>query len=227
VVAAAQHPALGGCAGQNESAIGSGRGPNVGQGFGMARLLANAWLLASLVFPVVTAADAADTYEPTSAPRILAVTDDARSFYLEFRARNEVGGFGHSYVTLGSIAASGQEHQTVVVGFMPKSANDDYWSKFGLPVTGLVGVSRSDLLRRPDTRFRIVLDRATYFRVVSEIRSLRKTWTQYELVVQNCNNFASEIASSVGLRTPLITAQYPISYVTELRALNPRPLARH
>jgi hypothetical protein len=195
-------------------------------GFGMVRFVANVWLPVALGFLVVTAADAAD-YEPTSPPRILAVTADARSFYLEFRARNEVGGFGHSYVTLGSIDASGQEHQTVVVGFMPKSADDDYWSKFGLPVVGLVGVSRSDFSQRPDARFRILLSRATYFRVVSEIRGLRKTWTQYELVVHNCNSFANEIASSVGLRTPLITAQYPVSYVAGLRALNPRPIRGH
>src|SRR5262245_772715 len=190
----------------------------------MARFISNAWLLAGLGF-LVTAADAADSYEPTHPPRIFAVTADARSFYLEFRARNEAGGFGHSYVVLGTIDASGQGHQTVVVGFMPRSADDDYWSKFGLPVTGLLGVTRSDLLRRPDARFRIALNKLTYFRVVREIRGLRKTWTHYELVVHNCNSFVGEVAGSVGLRTPLITAQYPVSYVADLRALNSSAIA--
>jgi len=191
----------------------------------MARFISDGWLLAGLGFVLVTAADAADTYEPTQAPRILAVSADARSFYLEFRARNETGGFGHSYVALGTIDASGQGHQTVVLGFMPRSADDDYWSKFGLPVTGLLGVTRSDLVRRPDARFRIAINKATYLRLVSEVRSLRRSWTQYELVVHNCNNFVSEIAGSVGLQTPLITAQYPVGYITELHALNaPRTL---
>jgi len=191
----------------------------------MAGFVAKAWLLGSLGLLRVTAANAGDTYEPTHLPRIFALPPDARSFYLEFRARNEADGFGHSYVTLGTTDANGQGHQTVVVGFMPRSADDDYWSKYGLPVAGLVGVTRSDLLRRPDARFRIALNKATYFRVVREIRGLRKTWTQYELVVHNCNNFVSEIASSVGLRTPLITAQYPISYVADLRALNSPTIA--
>jgi hypothetical protein len=191
----------------------------------MARFVSKAWLLASLGFLLVTAADAGDTYEPTHPPRIFAVPADASSFYLEFRARNEAGGFGHSYVALGTIDASGQGHQTIVVGFMPRSADDDYWSKFGLPVTGLVGVTQSDLVRRPDARFRIAINKATYFRLASEVRSLRRTWTQYELVVHNCNNFVSEIAGSVGLQTPLITAQYPVGYIAELHALNaPRTL---
>ena len=193
----------------------------------MAHFVSKAWLLGSLVLLLVRGAEAGnDTYEPTHPPRIIAVAADARSFYLEFRARNEVGGFGHSYVTLGAVNTAGQGYQTVVVGFMPRSADDDYWSKFGLPVAGLLGVTRSDLTRRPDARFRIAINKATYLRLVSRVRSLRRTWTQYELVVHNCNSFVSEIASSVGLRTPLITAQYPVGYVTELHALNASLISR-
>jgi hypothetical protein len=198
----------------------------------MARFVSKAWAVASLALLVVTGAQAGgDSYEATYPPRIMAVAADATSFYLEFRARNEVGGFGHAYVTLGSVDAGGEGHETVVVGFMPKSAEDDYWSKFGLPVMGFVGVTRSDLQRRPDARFRVALDKATYYRIVRKIRSLRNTWRHYELIVRNCNSFVSEIASSVGLRTPMIAAQYPVHYVTELRALNaaasPRGGGRH
>ena len=193
----------------------------------MARFVSKAWFLVGLWLLLVIGAEAGDdTYEHSRPPRIIAIAADARSFYLEFRARNEAGGFGHSYVTLGTVDANGQGHQTVVVGFMPRSADDEYWSKFGLPVTGLLGVTRSDLVRRPDARFRIAINKATYFRLVSEVRSLRRTWTQYELVVQNCNNFVSEIAGSVGLQTPLITAQYPVAYVTELQALNASAMSR-
>jgi hypothetical protein len=193
----------------------------------MARFSSKAWFLGGLVLLFVTGAEAGnDTYEPAQPPRIIAITADARSFYLEFRARNEVGGFGHSYITLGTVDASGQTRQTVVVGFMPRSADDDYQSKFGLPVTGMLGVTRSDLLRRPDARFRIAVNEAMYLRLVSKVRSLRRTWTQYELVVHNCNSFVSEIASSVGLRTPLITAQYPVGYVTELRTFNAPLISR-
>jgi hypothetical protein len=56
--------------------------------------------------------------------------------------------------------------------------------------------------------FRIVINKATYLRLVSEVRSLRRTWTQYELVVHNCNNFVSKVAGSVGLRTPPCRLRY-------------------
>src|SRR3974377_1367538 len=169
----------------------------------------------------VSAGAGSSTYEPTYPPRIIAATAEARSFYLEFRARED-GAFGHSYVTLGTVDTIGQLRETVVVGFMPKSAEDDRWSKFGIPVTGSVGVSRSDFVRRPNARFRVAISRATYFRLINKVRALRNAWTTYELLVRNCNNFLDEIASSAGLRTPIATAQYPVYYVADLRALNSR-----
>jgi len=48
----------------------------------------------------------------------------------------------------------------------------------------------------------------TYFRVVNKIRGLRHTWTSYELLIHNCNDFVSEIATSLAPRTPVVTAQY-------------------
>jgi hypothetical protein len=102
------------------------------------------------------------------------------------------------------------------------SADDDRWSKFGILVTGVVGVTKSDLLRRPVVRFRVGVARATYFRVLNRIRALRYSWTTYELAFRNCNDFLREIASSAGLSTPIVTAQYPVHYVAELRTLNSR-----
>lgn len=159
-------------------------------------------------------------YERTYSPRIIAVTGEVRSFYMEFRARDEVGGLGHSYVTLGTIDALGVARETVVAGFLPKSADDDYWSQIGIPVAGLVGVARSDFIRRPNARFRIAIGKAKYYRIVSKIHGLRATWTTYELVVRNCNSFVSQIADTAGLRVPMVTAQLPVRFVAELRALN-------
>ena len=161
-------------------------------------------------------------YERTHPPLILPASPEATAFYVEFRARDEADGFGHSYVTLGSIDTSGRMHQTVVVGFVPKSADDDHWSKFGLPVTGLVGATRSDFARRPRVRFRVVISRTQYFRVLQEIRNLRRTWATYQLLLRNCNSFAGQIAVTIGLHAPTLTAQYPIHYMAELRTLNSR-----
>jgi hypothetical protein len=114
-----------------------------------------AMALAMLVCQTVQPARA--EYERTHPPLILPASPEATAFYVEFRARDEVDGFGHSYVTLGSTDTGGRTHQTVVVGFLPKSADDDRLSKFGLPVTGLVGATRSDFAGRPRIRFRVVV----------------------------------------------------------------------
>ena len=189
----------------------------------MARLITTISIVVQLAMLLNSTAQAGSgNYEPTHPPYIAAVPVDANSFYIEFRARNEVGGFGHSFVTLGTIDASGHLRRTIVVGFMPKSGDDEYWSQFGLPVAGLVGVTRSDVVRRPDVRFRVAISRAKYQLVVNSISSLRNSWTSYELLVRNCNNFVNQIAHSIGLRTPIITAQYPVSYLSELQALNSR-----
>jgi hypothetical protein len=169
-----------------------------------------------------TAQPAAAKYERPYPPRIIEADVDATAFYVEFRARDEAGDVGHSYVTLGTIDASGGMRQTTVVGFLPKGADDDRWSKFGLPVAGVVGVAQSDLTRRPHARFRVTISQAQYFHVLREIHALRAGWKTYELLMRNCNNFVCAIAASIGLRTPMVTVQYPVRYVTDLRALNSR-----
>jgi hypothetical protein len=159
-------------------------------------------------------------YERTHPPRILPAAPEATAYYVEFRERDEARGFGHSYVTLGSADGTGRLHQTVVVGFLPRSVDDDRWSKFGLPVTGLVGATRSDFVNNPRVRFRVEISQAQYFRVLREIHNLSRTWTTYQLLLRNCNSFAGRIAVTIGLHAPMLTAQYPIRYMGELRALN-------
>jgi hypothetical protein len=113
----------------------------------------------SLVLLFVTGAEAGnDTYEPTQPPRIIANT----------AARNAIGGFGHPYITLGTDDASGRDRRRWLI---PRSADDDHWSKFGLPVTGMLGVSYDD----PTLAFELLSTRR-----VSPPRQegpcLRRTW---------------------------------------------------
>jgi hypothetical protein len=161
-------------------------------------------------------------YERIYPPRMLAPSATATAFYIEFRAREEAGGHGHSYVTLGEIDTSGAARQTIVAGFLPDGADSDRWGKVGVPVAGTVGITRSDIAGRHHARFRVAISRAQYFGVVRKIQHLRRTWRMYELLLRNCNSFAGQIAGAVGLRAPMVAAQYPVRYVTELRSLNTR-----
>jgi hypothetical protein len=187
----------------------------------MPRALFHFGLMVGLLLPGATTAGS-PSYEPAHAARIVPIVWAARSYYAEFRARNEAGSFGHSYVTLGTIDLAGESRQTVVAGFIPRGEMADRWSRFGMPVAGMVGVTRSDFVRRPDARFRIPISEAKYYRVLSKIQEMRRTWTTYELLLSNCNGFVGEIASTAGLRAPLIPARFPVDYVGELRALNSR-----
>ena len=83
-------------------------------------------------------------------------------------------------------------------------------------------MTRSDFVQQPAARFRATISKTSYFRAVNKICSLRSTWKTYDLFVHNCNGFVGQIANSVDLRTPMMTAQLPIRYVAELRALNSR-----
>jgi hypothetical protein len=185
----------------------------------MAYALLLVGVIASLVLSLPTNAGSG-SYEPPRPPRVIRAPQGARSFYAEFRARDETSSFGHSYIALGIVDFNGEIRQTVVAGFMPRGATDDAWSHFGIPVTGVVGVVRSDFTRRPDARFRIAITEANYHRIVSKIQEMRRTWTTYELMLSNCNSFVGEIASIAGLRIPLLPAGFPVTYVSELRTLN-------
>ena len=188
----------------------------------MAHLAPILSLITAVLLSCQAVATASAHYERAYPPRILAASAAATVFYMEFRAREEAGGYGHSYVTLGEIDASGGTRQTIVAGFLPAGVDSDRWSKVGLPVAGTVGVTRSDIAGQHHARFRVPISRVQYFRVMQYIRHLRRTWTRYELLLRNCNGFVGQIAGSVGLRTPMLTAQYPIRYVAELRSLNAR-----
>ena len=189
----------------------------------MARLILTIVLGVFLAMPLPARIEAGGgNYERPRPPRISAVAPEATSFYIDIRAREEAGGFGHSNLALGTVNQSGHEQQTVLVGFVPRSADDDRWSRFAIPVTGSVGVTRSDFVQQPAARFRVTISKTNYFRAVNKIYSLRSTWKTYDLLVHNCNGFVGQIANSVGLRTPMMTAQLPIRYVAELRGLNSR-----
>src|SRR6185503_8351668 len=93
----------------------------------MARLVYAIAVMVGMVLSASGSAAGSSDYERTYPPRIMAVTAEARSFYLEFRARDEDGGFGHSYVALGTVDAIGEMRETVVAGFMSNGSDDDYW----------------------------------------------------------------------------------------------------
>ena len=159
-------------------------------------------------------------YETTNPPYINAPRPGPKSYFVEFRGRNEVGGFGHSYVTLGTADAAGHWQRTAIFGFMPKDEDGNFWAQIAVPVSGWIGVTQSDFTTSPDVRFRRKISRAQYKQITSEIQDLQKTWTIYLLLVHNCNDLVAHVAQSIGLNVPLLSAQWPVDYVEELKSIN-------
>ena len=98
-----------------------------------------------------------------------------------------------------------------------QSMIDDYWSQFGLPVTGVVGVVRSDIVQ---TTRRSLPNSHQQGKLLSDREQdpdMRRTWSTYELLLSNCNSFVSEVAA------PPASARcwrHSVAYVSELRTLN-------
>ena len=117
----------------------------------MARVLLFLVLIVSLLLSPSSAADAGGSnYEPTHPPRIMPAATDARSFYAEFRARDEAGGFGHSYITLGIVRLNGEMRQTVS-GRLHAHEHDRRLMEPVRP-TGHWSGWRSTIRHRPTTR---------------------------------------------------------------------------
>ena len=180
------------------------------------------WLFCVLaIFGSADAAIAgATTYEPTQPPYLVPMEPGAHGFYIEFCGRSETDGFGHAYIVLGAIDRSGRRRRTAVFGFVPRTADDELWSQFAIPVSGMIGVSRSDFMADPDVRYRLPLRRADYNAILRNLAGLQEQWTIYALIGQNCNDLVGAIARSIGLEAPIFAAQLPTSYVAELRAIN-------
>ena len=177
-------------------------------------------LLACLAAASLSACSSVDNFEPLQAVHVSPASTAAVSYYVEFRGRSEVDGYGHSYITLGYADTGGRSHRTTIFGFVPTTADDQFWSQFAVPVGGTIAVTKSDFTPHPDVRFRVPLKRADYLRITRDLAASQQSWTVYLLVGHSCNDLMAEVARSVGLATPALTILLPVAYVAELKAIN-------
>jgi hypothetical protein len=161
-------------------------------------------------------------YEPTMRPKLVPLQADARNFFIEFRGRREHGGNGHAYMVLGNVNGAGRIQNALTFGFAPQTRRDEDLSVWALPVSGMISMTRSDIIARPDSVFRLHLTRSQYEAIAASLAGLEATWTVYSLIGSNCNDFMAIIAQRLGLATPIITLLPPADYIVALKALNGR-----
>lgn len=156
-------------------------------------------------------------YEPTRPPLISRSDHTHAALYIDFIARDEIDGYGHSFIVIGSRDTA---NKIVVAGFVPKGAEDDCLSVYAIPVRGMVGVSKSDFSGKHTRRFRVALTPSQFKRALQRIAWARRNWSTYALLARNCNTFTGLIAQSIGLRFPASDIQDSSTYISQLRSLN-------
>jgi hypothetical protein len=90
-----------------------------------------------------------------------------------------------------------------------------------VPVPSDTGWTDGDLEDRYITsRYRVLMNKAQYDRVVAYIRQLQATHTTWSVELYNCNAFVADIGRFMGLRVPASSWIYPRIFVNNLRKIN-------
>ena len=146
----------------------------------------------------------------------------ADPYYVEFRSRYAMS-YGHAFVVFGRGSGPGKKiSPNQIAGLHPATDSPvPFWVGHVIPVTSETGASEGDTDEiYVSARYRVLLTKADYDKVVAYIRKLQKTKTLWQEMVYNCNSFIGDIAAYIGLKTPASALVRPQSYVTELRDLN-------
>jgi hypothetical protein len=141
-------------------------------------------------------------------------------YAIEFRARSG-GYFGHSYVAYGRVDGSGRLTDARYAGFYPSGILEDTPLLAVLAAPGFVNLKPRDRIMRSDLVYRREIDPRTYARLPYEIQMLRRSHPLWHLTLYNCNNFAGDVAESLGMRVPP-TLEMPKDFVAGLYQLNKR-----
>jgi len=144
--------------------------------------------------------------------------DPQGRYYVEFRAR----WINHTYIVYGRLDATGNPLDQHFIALYPNSG------VLGLaagslplivPATTLpvAGDKDADML----AVYRRTIDAAQYEKIQNFVYQTRSNPHHYwNLYTINCNYFAAQIATAVGLKVPVLYAQVTPLYIKQLESLN-------
>lgn len=148
-------------------------------------------------------------------------TDDGvpagRPYFVDFRA-DAASLTGHTYIVFGHLNARGQVLAIQNADVYPEDENAAVVGTLA-PIRGEVRVFDGDSKRAATISYRRYLTAVEYARLLAAIRHERVTERQWSLLLFNCNDFARNIAGSLGLqKAPSLLL--PATFVAVLRVLN-------
>jgi hypothetical protein len=146
----------------------------------------------------------------------------AGRYFVDFRARTAAS-YGHAFLWYGRLNAQGKIGMIDVAGLHPASDSPvPYILGHIVPVPAETGKSYGDLDDQYLTaNYRVYLSEADAKQVFAYIKHKQETSPLWLAGVYNCTAFLADIASYMGLRTPITaTWMYPEDFINNLRDLN-------
>lgn len=146
----------------------------------------------------------------------------AGRYFVDFRARTAAT-YGHAFVWYGRLNAQGHVGLVDVAGLHPASDSPiPYVIGHVFPVPSETGKSYGDLDEEYLTaNYRVYLSEADARRVFAYIRHKQESSPVWIAGVYNCTAFIADIASYMGLQTPVAaTWMYPEDMVNKLKEMN-------
>jgi hypothetical protein len=178
--------------------------------------------------PVITAPTSYDAVQPASMTLASAAMAPSNSngrsqvidgrYYVEFRAR----WINHTYVVYGRLDAAGNPLDQHFIALYPRSG------VLGLAAGSLPLIVPATTLPVPGDKeadmlavYRRAIDAAQYEKIQNFVYQTRSKPDHYwNLYTVNCNYFAAQIATAVGLKVPVLYAQVAPFYIKQLESLN-------
>jgi hypothetical protein len=138
-------------------------------------------------------------------------------YFIEFRSRP--GFYGHTYVVYGQLDGHGKRTDVHYAGLYPEGGPVGFMLGHVLPVPATVDPVEDDLIDPVTETYLRFVTAEEFAKITAAIRRLRANSQLWNALLNNCNDFAAELAQALGLRTPS-TLLIPELFVSELREMN-------
>ena len=145
---------------------------------------------------------------------------EAPRYFVEFRSR--AGFYGHTYVVYGRLDRSGKRSDVRYAGLYPEGGPVGFMLGHVVPVPATLDAVEDDLTDPVTETYLRVVPAENFAKIAAAIERLRANPQLWNALLNNCNDFAAELAQELGLRTPS-TLLIPELFVSGLRELNGSP----
>ena len=152
-----------------------------------------------------------------AAPGTQAAPLNGVRYFVEFRSRT--GFYGHTYVVYGQLDSRGTRAEVHYAGLYPEGGPVGFMLGHVLPVPARVDAVDDDLTDPVTESYLRILTAEEFAKTTAAIGRLRANTQLWNALLNNCNDFAAELAQGLGLRTPS-TLLIPELLVSELREMN-------